>query len=100
MKKELAMMLRGRAFLELGPSLGVGATKRTETAFQVGARWGGGGIGGQRTGDTGGRGLPRQQLVLGLDVHRFGHDLRRHRIVAVAVAADPAPETQESRRQG
>ena len=33
MKKELAVLLRGRAFLELGPSLGVGATKRRETAL-------------------------------------------------------------------
>src|SRR5207245_5787875 len=51
MKKDLAVLLRGRALFELRPSLGVGGTKRRQPAFQVGSRWGGGGIGGQGAAD-------------------------------------------------
>ena len=76
--------------VRLGQVLRVAGEARGEHAVQRHARGGGGDRLHQPRGDR----LVATQHVVGVDAQRLLGDLRGHARVAVAVAADPAPEAQ------
>ena len=93
------MGLGWRALLDLGPPIGRCGAQRGQPAPKLRSRRRGGGIDGDRAPDAGGRGLESEERVLGLDPDGLRGHGRGHRFVAVAVAADPAAETQERGRK-
>ncbi len=100
MEKKLTVLLGWRALLQLSRSLGLGGAQRVQPAVELGTRRGGGCVRRHCAADSKRRGFESEQCVLGLNQHRGRGHLGGHRIVAIAIAPNPAAEAKECGREG
>src|SRR6266851_4817993 len=100
MEKKLTVLLGWRALLQLSRSLGLDGAQRGQAAAELGAGRGGGRIRRERAADSKRRRFESEQCVLGLYKHRGRGHLGGYRIVAIAIASNPAAEAKERGREG
>ncbi len=92
MEQKLTVLLGWRVLLQLGRSLRLDGAQRRQAAAELGTGRGGGRIRRERPADSKRCRFESEQCVLGLYQHRGRGHLRGHRIVAIAIAPNPAAE--------